>query len=75
MDEEQQLRQLVQNIKDGLQKTIELDKTTDGSVFLPIEIIVDGKSTTFILGGPQADGLFKFVEHVADENWYDITIN
>jgi hypothetical protein len=38
-------------------------------------ITVNGVQTAFYLGGPQAEGLFAFVKHIADENFYEVDIN
>lgn len=35
-------------------------------------IIVGGKAIAFILGAPQVEGLYKFVQSIADENFYAV---
>jgi len=35
-------------------------------------INIGGKSIAFYLGGPQMDGLYTFIHHIADENFYFI---
>lgn len=35
-------------------------------------ININGQSIAFYLGGPQIDGLFAFIEHVASENFHEV---
>lgn len=35
-------------------------------------INIGGKSIAFNLGGPQAEALFRFISHIADENAYEV---
>ena len=35
-------------------------------------ITVGGRSIAFYLGGPQAEALYRFVEHIAAENLYSV---
>ena len=38
-------------------------------------ITVNGVQTAFYLGGPQAEGLYAFVKHIAYENFYEVDLN
>ena len=35
-------------------------------------ICINGKHIEFSLGGPQAEALFRFIQHIADENAYEV---
>lgn len=38
-------------------------------------ITVGGKAIAFILGAPQIEGLYRFVQNIADENLYSINLH
>lgn len=38
-------------------------------------ITVGGKAIAFILGAPQIEGLYRFVQNIADENFYSINLH
>lgn len=39
-----------------------------------LTITVAGIQTAFILGGPQAEAIYRFVEQIADENLYEVDL-
>lgn len=38
-------------------------------------ITVGGTQTAFMLGGPQQEALYKFIQHIAAENFYSVDIS
>ena len=38
-------------------------------------ININGQSIAFHLGGPQIDGLYAFIEHIAAENFHEVNFN
>ena len=49
---------------------LEFDETAD--VYSQFTITVAGRSIAFLAGGPQIEALYKFVEHIAEENLYNV---
>ena len=39
-----------------------------------ITITIGGISTAFLLGGPQAQAIYVFVQHIAEENGYSVDV-
>ena len=50
---------------------------SDDADWLNDQIIISiaGVQTAFYLGGPQVDAIYAFVQHIADENGYEVDIN
>ena len=48
------------------------DKECNDWTALEFTITVNGVQTAFALGGPQIDAIAAFVDHIANENLYDV---
>ena len=72
--ESEALQQLVRTVNNALTnerfQQFEHDVMTD-----EILITVNGVQTAFYLGGPQMDGLFAFVDYIANENGYAVNFD
>lgn len=68
------LQQLLVAMHDALVKQNERFESDDwlGDEFT---ITVNGIQTAFYLGGPQADAIYAFVQHIASENGYEVDID
>lgn len=78
-DEEEALRELLQAIEatENLHSMTDLNCTKEQfeeSLKEQIQITVGSKTVAFMFGGPQIEGLLKFVEQIAAENLHDIEI-
>jgi hypothetical protein len=73
-NEAEALQQLMQTINTALSderfKQYEDDVMSD-----EILITIGGVQTAFYLGGPQVDGLMAFIDHIANENGYEVDFN
>ena len=67
----QQLLQALHSALDTQNKKFESD-SEDLDQFT---ITVGGVQTAFYLGGPQSEAIYKFVQHVANENFYEVDIH
>jgi len=68
----QQLLKAIAADADAMLKEAESGVTTDWC--RQFMITVGGVQTAFTLGGPQMEALYRFVQHVADENCYTVDI-
>ena len=73
-DEEQQLKLLAESIESALEaendkfeQTVDDDSEFDQGYF---SIIIDGRIHRFMIGGPQTEALYRFIQHICDENLY-----
>lgn len=65
------LQQLLDNANEALAAECEaLENNTDAE--LDFTITINGVQTAFYCGGPQIEALFRFVQHIADENLYEV---
>lgn len=63
------LQQLLQSVHTAM--TNQNDAYDAGEEYLDeFTITVAGVQTAFIMGGPQAEALYRFIEHIAAENLY-----
>ena len=69
----QQLLAAVNNALDAQNKRFE--QQPDDYIDEEFTITVNGIQTAFILGGPQSQALFEFIQHIADENFYAVDFN
>ena len=71
-NEESMISALAINLDDALIKSNERYENDEDDVdYNFITIIVNGVAHRFMLGGPQAEGLYHFMENICDENGYD----
>ena len=66
----QDLLRCVNTALDEQNYRFELD--SQNAVDEQFTITVGGRSIAFYLGGPQSEALFRFVEHIANENLYEV---
>lgn len=64
----QDLMRTIDNESEVVNKLLEAGKYDYGR----FTIDIGGKSIAFNLGGPQAEALCKFIEHIAAENGYEV---
>jgi hypothetical protein len=38
-------------------------------------IVVGSTASQFLVGGPQVNALYNFIQHIADENGYNVDVN
>ena len=50
------------------------DKECNDWTDLEFTITVNGIQTAFMLGGPQQEALYAFINHIANENAYEVDI-
>ena len=74
-DECEALKALHSSISRALKIDEALSEEEDDQhiIYLPQQftISIAGRSIAFYVGGPQLEGLYKFIEHIAGENLYD----
>lgn len=72
--ESEALQQLLDAINDAISNE-RLEQLEDDVMNDEFVIIVNGVQTAFYLGGPQVEGLYAFMQHIASENFYTVDIN
>jgi hypothetical protein len=68
------LQQLLETIEHAMARQLELWTAGHHEQCDEFTITVGGIQTAFDLGGPQVEALYKFVEHIAGENFYEVDI-
>lgn len=75
-NEAEALQQLLRAANDTLDAEVErLDTNADDALIDQFTITIGGVQTAFFLGGPQIEALYRFIKHIADENFYDVDID
>lgn len=73
-DEYNELQRLSESISSALKASNDRMERyfEDDSEFVEdyITIIIDGRIHRFLLGGPQTEALYRFIQHICDENLY-----
>ena len=69
--ESEALQQLMQTIDTALSDE-RFKQSEDDVMSDEILITIGGTQTAFYLGGPQVDGLMAFIDHIANENCYEV---
>lgn len=62
----------VQECWDAVKAELNRNYTPGHDYVGKFDIIIDGKQLTFLIGGPQAQGLFLMLDNIAKENGYEI---
>lgn len=70
-NEAEALQQLMQTINTALSDE-RFKQSEDDVMSDEILITIGGTQTAFYLGGPQVDGLMAFIDHIANENGYEV---
>lgn len=73
-NEAEALQTLLRAIHAELKKDNERMERDNTDTCPSFSISIGGKSIAFWLGGPQAEALFDFIRHIADENMHNIDI-
>lgn len=68
-DEANELDRLLKAVKSNLESDLEND------IYSRFEIHINNEVITLSLGAPQAEGLYRLIEHIADENFYLVDYN
>lgn len=66
--EPEAIQELLTTVDDVLKQADANDYVDD----YQIQITIGGRTVAFVLGGPQAEGLYQFCAQLADENFYEI---
>ena len=65
-----ELQKLLRAASTALNELADREEIAGLDVEANFTITINDQTCTFVLGAPQVEGLYAFINHIADENWH-----